>query len=79
MEPMDRERSWSRSPSRSACSRDYLCHIADDWERRRSRSPDGQRSARTTQQKQPLVSHDPLLDMCRAHGDFMYREDDPMV
>jgi len=40
VELMDRGRTFSRSLPRSERGRDFLPHASEDWERRRSRSPD---------------------------------------
>jgi hypothetical protein len=76
---LDRGRSWSRSPSRSARGRELLQHASEDWERRRSRSP-VRHSARHIMSMP--VSPDPMLHVYRepvAAGGSRTWEEDPMV
>lgn len=77
--PTNRGCPNSRSPVKGGRVRDYLPHTSEDWEQRRSCSPARQTSARV------LVSYDPLIDLCRVHGDSMSQEtftthdEDPMI
>jgi hypothetical protein len=77
--------SWSSM--RMRCGNDCLLHASEDSERHRSHSPIRLWTGRDMDPKWclPLVSHNPLIDMCMGYGDLKSQdmleshEDDPMV
>ncbi|KXG24091.1 hypothetical protein SORBI_3008G184300 [Sorghum bicolor] len=82
LEDLERGRTPCRSLQRSLRARDIIPHAADDWERRRSRSPGCRGQCVAASCNDYMGSLDPLADLClRASPAWSppRGSDDPMI